>query len=91
LQEKGITYFTIYLSTMQICIYTHEDLYERGSHGQLPRTLTIIGMFCVRLEFPPRMNNWNFRHFAGYLNCITKKVSLQTVLYIAGSAIYSIC
>ena len=37
-------------------------------HLRKRKSCTIIGMFNVLLEFQPKMKNWIYHHFTGFLN-----------------------
>ena len=37
-------------------------------HSLTRKPWTIIGLFCIPLEFQPKMKNWIYRHSTGFLN-----------------------
>jgi hypothetical protein len=52
-----------YLQTFHVTIY-----YTTWRHLKKKKSWTIISLFCVPLEFQPKMKNWNCRHSIGFLN-----------------------
>jgi hypothetical protein len=42
--------------------------YTTRRHLRKKKSWTIISLFCVPLEFQPKMKNWNCRHSIGFLN-----------------------